>query len=247
MFRVRLLAVLLPLLLAASADAQAPPAAGGRPVRVVIASSRLPSVVDTPLYFRLVRVTLAAGQSGAYTGASSMVYVASGVLDLTVDGERRSLREGSAGFVPAGRPATLAAGGAPATLLQFVLAPAADLDRAGHSGAATVTEIYRTPRAIPALKPGPHEFTMTRVSVERGSPRPPMHYRAGAALYYVLAGAWTLHEDGAKQEARLRGAVQFEPNDFVHSWQNTGDATGVLLQANVSPEGSPEIIFLPAR
>jgi len=26
-----------------------------------------------------------------------------------------------------------------------------------------------------------------------------------------------------------------------------GEVTGVLLQANISPEGSPEIVFLPAR
>jgi quercetin dioxygenase-like cupin family protein len=246
MLRVRAIATLLPILLTVSAGAQTPSTGGGRPVRVVIASSRLSSVMETPLYFKLLRVAIPAGQSGGYTGAGSMLYVASGTVELTVAGDRRSLREGAAAFVPAGQSATLAAGAA-ASLLQFVLTPAADLDRAGHSGAAVATELYRTPRAIPALKPGPHEFTMTRVSVERGSPRPPMHYRAGAALYYVLAGTWTLHEDGGKQEARGRGAVQFEPNDFVHSWQNTGDVTAVLLQANVSPEGSPEIIFLPGR
>ena len=247
MLRVRVTVFLIPLLLAVSAVAQNPPTGGGRPVRVVIASSRLPSVVDAPLYFKLLRVSVPAGQTGGYTGGSSMLYVASGVVDLTVDGERRNVKEGAAAFVPAGRPAALAAGAGAASVLQFVLLPAADLDRSGHSGGAVATELYRTPRAIPALKPGPHEFTMTRVSVERGSPRPPMHYRAGAAFYYVLAGTWALHEDGGKQESRARGAVQFEPNDFVHSWQNMGEVTGVLLQANISPEGSPEIVFLPAR
>jgi len=173
MLRVRVTVFLIPLLLAVSAVAQNPPTGGGRPVRVVIASSRLPSVVDAPLYFKLLRVSVPAGQTGGYTGGSSMLYVASGVVDLTVDGERRNVKEGAAAFVPAGRPAALAAGAGAASVLQFVLVPAADLDRSGHSGGAVATELYRTPRAIPALKPGPHEFTMTRVSVERGSPRPP--------------------------------------------------------------------------
>jgi quercetin dioxygenase-like cupin family protein len=239
--------VLLGLAFTATPAAAQAPAGSGRPVRVVLAGDRLPSVVETPLHFKILRVGIAAGQASAFAGPASMVYVLSGAIDVTVDGERRNLREGNASFVPGGRPATLATAGSAAVLLQFMLAPAAELDRAAPVAPATVAEVYRTATPIPALKPGPHEFTMTRVSVERGSPRPPMHYRSGAAIYYVLSGTWALHQDGARVQSRTRGAVQFEPSDFVHSWHNTGDTSGTLLQANISPEGSPEIIFLPSR
>jgi len=247
MTTIRVVLVVVLVLAAPLARAQAP-SGGGRPVRVVLAGGRLASVVEVPLFYRINRVTLAGGQNSAYTGPASMVYVLTGAADIAVDGERLSLREGSAGFVPANRPVTLSTpAGSAATLLQFVLASAVELDRATPANPAVVTELHRTSRAIPGLKAGPHEFTMTRVSVERGSPRPPMHYRSGAAVYYVLAGTWSLHEDGGKVEPRARGAVQFEPNDFVHSWQNMGEGSGILLQANISPEGSPEIIFLPPR
>jgi quercetin dioxygenase-like cupin family protein len=203
--------------------------------------------VDSPLHYKILRVGLAAGQTSAYAGPASMLYALSGSADVVVEGDRRNLREGGASFVPAGRPAALAAAGSAAVLLQFVLAAPAEREQAAPAAPASVAEIYRTPKPIPALKPGPHEFTLTRVSVERGSPRPPMHYRTGAAVYWVLSGAWSLHQDGARIEARTRGAVQFEPSDFVHSWQNVGDTTATLLQANISPEGSPEIIFMPPR
>ena len=55
------LTLVLILLLAVSADAQAPSAGPARPTRVVIASTRLPSVVDAPLYFRLLRVNVPPG------------------------------------------------------------------------------------------------------------------------------------------------------------------------------------------
>jgi quercetin dioxygenase-like cupin family protein len=248
MTMLRVLALLGLALLATSADAQTP-GAGGRPVRVVLAGGRLPSVVEAPLHYKVMRVNLAAGARTTYEGPASMVFVLNGAVDVTVEGERVALREGGAGFLPGGPGATTLAAPAasPAVLLQFVVSPAADLDRAAPAPPAAVTELHRTARAIPNLKPGPHEFTMTRVSVEKGSPRPPMHYRSGAAIYYVLSGNWMIHEEGGKVEPRTRGAVQFEPSDFVHSWQNVGEGTALLLQANISAEGSPEIIFLPPR
>jgi quercetin dioxygenase-like cupin family protein len=245
---LRAAAVVWILLLTGPAGAQTPPApAAGRPVRVVIASGRLPSVVETPLHFRLIRITLGAGQSITCGGPNGMLYVFSGGGEGTFEGEKRSLKEGSAVFLPGGQRTTLSGTpGAPAALLLFLLAPPPDLATAPCDPSATVAELYRSPNPIQGLKPGPHEFTMTRVSVEKGVPRPPMHHRTGAALYYTLAGSWTLHRPDAS-EPRTRGAVQFEPHDFIHTWENTGDTTGVLLQANISSEGAPEIVFLPPR
>jgi quercetin dioxygenase-like cupin family protein len=242
------LTLVLTLLLAVPVDAQGPSAGPARPTRMVIASTRLPSVVDTPLHFRLLRVSIPAGQAGAYAGPNGMLYVLSGTLAVALDGDHRALHEGSATFLPAGRRVTLtAAAGVPAVALHFVLGTAAEVDQAGHGRPATATELYHSREPLPALKPGPHEFTMTRVAVEKGVPRPPMHSRSGAALYYVLAGNWTIHLEGGRSEPRSRGNIQLEPNGFIHTWENVGEGTGILLQANISAEGTPEIMFLPSR
>jgi quercetin dioxygenase-like cupin family protein len=231
------------LLLTGSPDAQT----AERPVRTILASGRLPAVESGPLYFKLVRVSVPPGQTVGYAGSDGMLYTMSGALEITWEGARRTLSAGSAVFTPASRRLSLTAGpGAPAVALHYLLGGAAEPNRAVYGPPATVTELYRSREPLPNLKPGLHEFTMVRVSVEKGVPRPPMHYRSGAALYYVLAGTWTIHMEG-RSEPRERGNVQLEPNGFVHTWENVGDATGVLLQANISAEGAPEIIFLPQR
>ena len=43
---------------------------------------------------------------------------------------------------------------------------------------------------------------------------------------------------------RPAGTVQEEPFGFIHSWSPKADAALILLQANVSQEGVPEIIFV---
>jgi len=59
----------------------------------------------------------------------------------------------------------------------------------------------------------------------------------------VLEGSGTLHmRTGA--EPRKAGAVQYEPKTFIHTWENSGSVPLILLQANLSREGTPEIIFL---
>ena len=235
------------VLLAPLAFAQAPPGGAPRPVRVILASGRLASVVDAPLYFHLLRVSIPGGQAASYAGPNGMLYVVSGALDVAVDSERRTVRDGAATFVPADRRVTLtASGGAPAVALHFVLVPPARLQQTWHGGPATAAELYRSRDPLPNLKPGPHEFTMVRVTVDKDVPRPPMHHRSGAALYYVQAGTWTIHMEG-KTEPRVRGATQLEPNGFLHTWEIVSEAPGVLLQANISPEGAPEIIFVPSR
>ena len=228
------------------AQAPAPPRPAG-PIRLLLASAKLPSVVDASLHFKLVRVTVPAGQSVAFAGPPGMVVALTGAVTVTAGGESRALREGEGMFVPGARqPATFAAGrGGAATMLHYLLVPAADLGADFHGKPAAVTELHRTP-AIPALRPGPYEFSLTRVTVNPKLPPPPMHHRSGAALYYVAAGSWTLHMEG-RDEGRERAAVQFEPNGFIHSWENVGPTPGIILQANISPEGAPEIVFLPRR
>jgi len=235
----RLLSTLLLLLTSVPVGAQAP-----RPVRVVIASGRLASVADAPVYFNMARVTVPAGQSTSYTGPNSMVFTQSGIVELTVENERHVLREGMAAFLPGEKRATVTAAASGAVMLQFALTGTGQMDKAWYAAPATVQELHRSREPLPNLRPGPYEFTLVRVSVDRGVPPPPMHQRSGAALYYVAAGTWKIHLANNRAEPRERGQVQLEPNGFLHTWENIGDNTGVLIQANISPEGVPEIIFV---
>jgi hypothetical protein len=94
---------------------------------------------------------------------------------------------------------------------------------------------------------------MTRVTLPAGATRPRPHSRSGAALYYVLSeGSITVWPEAtletlkgeSRTQSRPTGAVQEEPYGFIHSWSPAPQKTLILLQANVSQEGSPEIIFV---
>ncbi len=231
------------LILNAVTFAQAP--APQKPVRMLIANGKLPSVVDAPLHFKLLQVTLAAGQSTTYLASNAMIHPTVGSLTVEGDGETKTLQEGDGAFLPAGKNMIIkSAGGRPATFFEFLLVSAGDLHKMPNSKPAAITELYQTTEPIKGLKPGPHEFTMTKVLVPPKIPAPPMHHRSGSALYYVLSGSGLLKMVD-RAEPRARGVIQYEPFDFVHSWQNAGDIPLVLLQANISAEGAPEIVFLP--
>ena len=214
-----------------------------RPVRVVMASSKMQVAGDKPLYFRMLSVLIPGGRTATFDGAHGFIFVTGGKVELVVAAEKLALADGEARYLAAGTQATLRASGSkPATVLHFLLAPAAVMDDKSYAGAATVTELHRGKDSAP-LSAGPHEFSLTRVSSPPTAPMPPMHHRSGAALYRVLSGTGTIHMQG-KDEARATGAVQYEPNGFIHTWENTGKIPLVLLQANISAEGAPEIIWL---
>ena len=228
-------ALLACLLVCPHAVAQSAP----RPVRVVIASERLAGVSDAPRYFRVLRVEFAKGQAAAFSGPSGYVFVLSGRLAMSVGASARSLGRGEAAFIRAGETVSLQG---PAQVVHFLLESGEPGTKPPYTGTAKTTELYRTKDPIPGLESGPYEFSLTKVT----SPpkvKPPMHHRSGAAIYFVLEGRGTLYvESGA--EPRKAGALQYEPNSFVHTWENPGGAPLVLLQANLSREGTPEIIFL---
>jgi quercetin dioxygenase-like cupin family protein len=234
--------IILALTVTLPAGAQQSPAQ--KPVRVLIANGKLGDVAQAPIYMKLLQVQLAAGQSVAYSGANAMVYPLSGTLVVESESESKTLQDGDGVFLEAGKNVTLKAGGSrPTVFFEFLLITAAELSKLSHPKAAVVTELYQTTEPIKGLKPGPHEFTLTRVIAPPKLPAPPMHHRSGAALYYVLAGSGIVRTPD-KSEPRARGAIQYEPSDFVHSWQNAADSPLILLQANISAEGTPEIIFL---
>ena len=232
--------------LAGPAPAQtgpAPETARPTAVRTVLASAALPSVVDRPLHFKLLRVSLSGERSASFVGADGFIFQMSGTLAVAIDGQSSTLRSGEGMFVGAGKRATLrAAGGTPAVFLHYLLVAAADLDKPGVSEPAVVAELFRTQAPIRDLKPGPYEFTLTRATLPPRVPLNPPHYRSGAALYYILAGNGTFAPEG-RPEPKPAGSIVFEPYGLVHRWGNPGETSLVLLQANISPEGVPVVII----
>jgi quercetin dioxygenase-like cupin family protein len=218
--------------------AQQPPAA--TTVRTVMALTTLPSVVSAPLFFKLAKVELAAGQTTKYAGPVGFIYVLAGSVEVHTEGSQRALKQDDALLVSADKPHSVSAAEA-ASFLHWVLARSEEVDIAA-APPAVVSDLYRTPRAIPDLKPGRHEFTLTRVSYPpRMAPNAP-HYRSGAALYYIRAGNGIFIADG-KTEIKEAGRAHFEPHGWVHQWGVASDTPLVLLQANISAEGTPAVIF----
>jgi quercetin dioxygenase-like cupin family protein len=221
--------------------AQSAPAA--TPVRAVLALTSLPTVVDAPLFFKLSKVELPAGQTTKYFGPVGFIYVLSGSLTAQTAGGQRSLQRDDGVLVTAGMAHSLsAAASEPAVFLHYVLARSTELDQATEQPPAVVTEFYRTPGSIPHLKQGRYEFTLTRVSFPPRMAPNLSHYRSGAALYYILSGSGIFIADG-KTEAKETGKPHFEPHGWVHQWGNSGDTPLVLLQANISEEGVPAVIM----
>jgi quercetin dioxygenase-like cupin family protein len=222
-------------------------------VRTVLAVGRVTSVVDAPMHFKLLRVTLQAGTSTTYRGSHGTIFVHSGALALAIGDDKRTLQEGDGVYIAAGANVTLqATGAAPAAFLHFLLLPAADLDKPAWALPATVNEIHRMAIPAAALKPGPYEFSLVRLTRGPGQ-APGPHMRSGAALYYILADGlvtiWPSRPDGtitgeSKTELRPAGATQEEPFGFVHTWSSPPNSRVILLQANISQEGMADVIFI---
>jgi quercetin dioxygenase-like cupin family protein len=173
-------ALLAATALALSASAQTAPTAPAI-TRTIVAATQLPSVVETPLHFKAMRVTLQPGGKSSLSAANGILYQLSGSTEIS-GGENKVLGAGEALFVAAGRTPSLSAGsGAPSILLYFLLAPAAELDRPTAIAPAAVTELYRTVAPIPDLKPGGYDLNLTRVTFPSGMPSNPPHHRSGAA------------------------------------------------------------------
>jgi quercetin dioxygenase-like cupin family protein len=99
-------------------------------VRTVLAVGRVTSVVDAPMHFKLLRVTLQAGTSTTYRGSHGTIFAYSGALAVATGDDKRTLQEGEGVYIAAGTNVTLqATGAAPAVFLHFLLLPAVDLDK----------------------------------------------------------------------------------------------------------------------
>jgi len=227
--------------LAAHAVAQSPPAAPAT-ARPAVAATRLPMVGDMPVHFKAVSVTLPAGASSSVSSPNGILYQLSGSTEVATGGAVTTLSPGEGVFIASGSAATLKAGGSESsTLLHFLLAPAADLDKPLEAPPAIVQELYRTVAPLPALKPGPYDLTLRRGTFPAQSPSNPPHHRSGAALYYIISGTGANTVEG-KTELKAPGALIYEPFGLVHQWGNPGDVPLIFLAFNINPEGVAAVL-----
>ena len=221
-----------------SASAQTTPTSPAI-TRTIVAATKLPSVVETPLYFKATRVTLQPGGRSSLSAANGILYQLSGSTEISLGGENKMLGVGEALFVAAGKTASLSA--APSILLYFILAPAAELDRPTATASATVTELYRTMAPIPDLKPGGYDLNLTRVTFPPGMPSNPPHHRSGAALYYIVSGTGANTVDGTTK-TRGPDSLIYEPFGLVHQWGNPGGEPLTFLAFNINPDGVAAVL-----
>jgi quercetin dioxygenase-like cupin family protein len=218
--------------------AQAPAAV----TRTVVASAKLPSVVETPLYFRALQLSLPPRETGTLSAANGILYQLSGSTEISLGNDTKTLRAGDGLFLAAGKSASLKAGSdAASTLLHFLLTPAPDRNKPAVTVPLSVKELYRTAAPIPDLKPGSYDLNLTRVTFPAQMPSNPPHHRSGAALYYVLSGAGS-NTIAGKTETKGPGSLVYEPSDLVHQWGNAGDAPFTFLAFNTNPEGVAAVL-----
>jgi quercetin dioxygenase-like cupin family protein len=207
-----------------------------------VASAKLRTVTDTPVHFKAVRVTIPSGASSSVSSANGIVYQLSGSSEVSIGGESKTLSPGEGLFIASGNTATLKAGdNGPSTLLHFLLAPAADLDKPLEAPPAVVQELYRTLAPLPALKPGGYDLNLTRVTFPAQMPSNSPHHRSGAALYYIISGTGANTVEG-KLEAKTPGTLIYEPFGLVHQWGNPGAEPLTFLAFNINPEGVAAVV-----
>jgi quercetin dioxygenase-like cupin family protein len=227
--------------LVAPAAGQTPPAA---PVisRTVVAATKLPTVGDTPVYFKAASVTIPSGASSSVSSSNGILYQISGSIQVLIGGETKTLNPGEGLFIAAGSAATLKAGDSgPSTLLHFLLATTEDLDKPLEAAPAVVKELYRTAAPLPALKPGSYDLNLARITFPAQMPSNSPHHRSGAALYYILSGTGANTVEG-KVESRTSGSLIYEPFGLVHQWGNPGAVPLTFLAFNINPEGVAAVL-----
>ena len=122
------------------------------PPRTVVAGTKLPSLGDTPLYFRVVSVSISPGQKISLSPPNGILYQLSGSTEVSA-GEAKTITGGGGVLIAGGTTAALTAGsGEQSTLLYFLLAPKEALDQPVAAALGTVKELYRTTAPLPAAE-----------------------------------------------------------------------------------------------
>ena len=232
------LAVLLWLLPACEKEA---PTGQLSPVkRTELTSATIPSGREKPHLFKLLRVTLPAGQTIEYATGESLVFQVSGSQTVTVNDQVSTLHPSQGLRIETGMPAKFTSQGKeePSVYLHFLLIPAPQADRTIEVEPATIAELYRTSDPITDLAANPQVFTLARLDFPPATAESAPHDRTGAALYYVLSGTgqFTSKETTEQKQA---GSVVYEPSGVFHQWANPGDQPLEMIVASISSEGTP--------
>ena len=210
--------------------------------RAVLAATKLQTVVDVPVHFRAVSVTIPSGAKSSVSANDGILYQVSGSTEISIGNESKTLSPEEALYIENGRAAALkAAGSEPSTFLHFVLAPAAELDKPLEASPAVVHELYRTEAPLPSLKPGRYDLTLSRITFPAQMPSNAPHHRSGAALYYILSGTGANTIEGTLH-TRAAGALIYEPFGLVHQWGNPVEEPLVFLVFNINPEGVAAVV-----
>jgi mannose-6-phosphate isomerase-like protein (cupin superfamily) len=220
-------AVLAPL----SAAAQTPPPAS--PItRTVIAATKLPSVVEAPLHFKALRVTIAPGEKSSVSAANGIVYQLSGLTEVSLagvvspcwkdggaDGGKRRAIDIS--------PLPPCRGGGPRP--------------DGRDGARKRdgTLSHRCAHSRPQGRQLRSKSDAGDLSGAHAS-NPP-HHRSGAALYFIISGTGA-NTVGGTTVAKGPGSLIYEPFGLVHQWGNPGDEPLTFLAFNLNPEGVAAVV-----
>lgn len=209
-----------------------------------LAGAVLPSVMEVPVQFGLLQVTVAAGQSARYAVPEGMVYQVSGSQVVAWGGGSVTLRPGGGAYLGVSSEATFSAGvEEDAVFLHFVLTPVGEAGMPAVTGAAAVDEVYRSVVPLGGLEAGAYAFDLTLLEFGPRYPINDPHYRTGGALYYVLEGAGAFTAEGVTQRMPA-GSVILEPFALVHRWANPYDDVAIVVLANISPEGEPAVVFV---
>ena len=208
-----------------------------------LAQVDLATVVQAPLQFRLLQVTVGVGEVASYRVSDGMVYQLAGAQTVVAGEHGVELSAGEGAAVGSDDPVTFATlGDAPSEFLLFALAPAAEADAPVVVASGRVVELFRGEAPLPGLVDGPYGFDLTRLDFEPHTPINEPHYRTGGALYYVLAGVGVFTAAGITTRMPA-GSVVYEPHGLVHQWANAHDGVTTVVLANVSPEGAPAVEF----
>src|SRR5260370_38551691 len=106
-------------------SALAQPAQAPTPVtRTVVAATKLQSVVETPLYFRALRLSLPPRETSTLSAANGILYQLSGSTEISLGDATKTLHAGDGMVLAAGKAAWLKHRTDEAwTVLHFLLTP----------------------------------------------------------------------------------------------------------------------------
>jgi len=237
--RIIVLAILAAL---ASTDASAVETYSTSQFRKIIAQATVPDRNSEPLYFSVVAGTFWKQQIHRIAPSDGVYYQFIGTVNLTADGQTKMLEPGDGVFLWAGTPFSVETVNMarPPTYLQFLLSPNPGADVSAE-GEGQAVEIYRSPGAVPGLKPVRNLLSLTRVPVPARSPPDPLHQRSGAALHYVLSGVGAEFGEGSAA-AQRPGSVSYQPAGFTYQWSNPGSQPLIYLVFNVNPKDIEPVI-----